>query len=157
MRYLIMAVLLFAGSGFAKAQSDSLTADKALQKVFDVLSGDERSVVDTPQKFLQKGAWEALAYIEEAAGLKKENIAEAVPDYYHFYDKEVLLKLIDPEDYNQYGQEMRVDYAVKEKKILLLKDGKQMDSWDILYLDKSYMALDMGELRVFFTHTAPQE
>ncbi|MDZ7848190.1 MAG: hypothetical protein U5L96_16365 [Owenweeksia sp.] len=89
-----------------------------------------------------------------------EDLREAVPDYYHFEEGLLTLKLINPENYNEYGATVQAPYRlVNEKRIVLLdpNTGEQKDKWDVIYLDANYLALDMGDLRVFFTHTTPQE
>lgn len=157
-----LCTVAITGTLQAQETGTDLTAQRALEKVLKVLRG---SATFTPsgksEEHLCNGAWEALAYSEEQNdSLQASDISQAVPDYYHFYEnKTLLLKLIDPDDYNQYGQELRLQYAMEEGYIVIQdkKTGAEKDRWEILYLDKLYMALDLGELRVFFTHTPVQE
>lgn len=139
------------------------TGEEAINKVFKVLSGAEKEI-PAPEKreeLLKHGAWEALAYIDrsKAMQLSREDLQEAVPDYYRFKDQKVIFKLIDQKNYNQYGYEGVLPYHWQGKQIVILsKDGKaEKDRWDLLYLDAHYLALRMGEISVFFTHTKAQE
>lgn len=131
---------------------------KAMEQVYNVLSGKESNVQDV-DKNLQRGAWEALSYIDESADMKMEQLSEAVPDYYNFKNGLLILKLINPQNYNEYGVELKVGYRINKSEIQLFdsKTGKVKDQWEIMYLDQNYMALDLGDLRVFFTHTPLQE
>ncbi|HBF21201.1 MAG TPA: hypothetical protein DDW81_13955, partial [Cryomorphaceae bacterium] len=82
----------------------------------------------------------------------------AVADYYNYQEDEVIIKLINPQDYNSYGMEVNVKYLLNKHNIeLLTAQGAVKDSWQLLYLDHNYLALDMGDIRVFFTHTPAQE
>ncbi|MGB0175534.1 MAG: hypothetical protein ACPF9D_00110 [Owenweeksia sp.] len=159
MRLQILMVLISLFPFVLMAQEDE--GEKALKKVLEVLTVKEPQLPDVTQLpgMLQKGAWEALSYINEGAGeYDTDDLLEAVPDYYNFGESEVIIKLIDPNDYNQYGIEVTVKYRVLSGKVELLNpQGELKSSWELLYLDKHYMALDMGELRVFFTHTPVQE
>lgn len=134
--------------------------EQALLQVLEILAGKKETPLVERKTPLKKGAWEALSYLEEKAGVDytTEDLLEAVPDYYNFRENNVLIKLINPQNYNEYGLELELPYRVEEKTISLFdKEGKVKDSWIVLYLDDNYMALDMGELRVFFTHTPAQE
>ena len=132
---------------------------KVIQQVFDALSG-KNAVVEKMAENLQKEAWEALAYLEETDSLSVKNLREAVPDYYNFNEEELILKLIDPEDNNQYAVEIIATYRLTQDQHIELRDmsgEKLKDRWKIIYLDANYLALDMGDLRLFLTHTRPQE
>jgi len=152
----ITLLLLLITTLTAKAQ---LTAEEALQKVFDVLTAEEASVEGNAKQKLTIGAWEALSYLNEAEEYAIEDLQEAVPDYYHFLEEEVIIRLINQENYNEYGLELKLAYRINKGNIELLdKTSKNVkDTWHIIYLDKNYLALDMGDIRVFFTHTPDQE
>ncbi len=135
--------------------------NEAIAKVFRVLSGEEANIPLQKDSLIQVGAWEALAYLDQkqAFQLSKEDLQEAVPDYYRFKAKRLIFKLIDPKNHNQFGVQGELAYDW-EKRFLVVKDpknGRERDRWKLLYLDAEYLALEMGELRVFFTHTRPLE
>lgn len=156
-RYLFSLCLSFM-LFLANAQ-DSADGDKVIQQVFEMLSGEPEAVTDA-SGLLMNLAWEALAYLDASGAAGMEDLQEAVPDYYNFREEDLILKLINPENYNEYGVEISTPYRVKNNaEIILLdaKDGSIRDRWQILYLDENYLALDMGELRVFFTKTPEQE
>lgn len=127
------------------------------KKVLDILSKKEVVMMEFDK--LKLGAWEALSYLEEKQGqFVEEDLLEAVPDYYNFSDSTVVIKLVNPNDYNDYGIQLELKYEIKGKELILFdKKGKEKDRWTFLYLDKNYLALDMGQLRVFFTKTQLQE
>ncbi len=125
--------------------------------VLDILSQKEK--VEIEFENLQPGAWEALSYVEDNGGeFVEEDLLEAVPDYYNFSDSTVIIKLVNPNDYNDYGIQLNLKYKVLGNELVLYdKKGKEKDRWQFLYLDTNYLALDMGGLRVFFTKSPPQE
>ena len=125
--------------------------------VLDILSQKEK--VEIEFENLQPGAWEALSYVEDKGGeFVEEDLLEAVPDYYNFSDSTVIIKLVNPNDYNDYGIQLNLKYKVLGNELVLYdKKGKEKDRWQFLYLDTNYLALDMGGLRVFFTKSPPQE
>ena len=139
------------------------TAEAAISKVYRVLAGEESRVPIAAERgsLLQSEAWEALAYIDRSQVLmpSREDLREAVPDYYHFKENKVIFKLIDQNDYNLYGFEGSLPYRWEDEYIVILSaNGKQeKDRWKLLYLDANYMALQMGDLSVFFTHSPKQE
>jgi hypothetical protein len=162
----LILVLLFTLPviwGQTVKSKEPVSPKEAIQKVFNVLSKKEGFVPDSAALVtgLQNGAWEALAYLNAATkdSLSKADLQEAVPDYYRFYSQELLLKLINQKDYNSFGQELKVPYRLIGNEIILLnpQDGSIKDRWTILYLDSFYLALDYGDLRVFFVQTATQE
>ncbi|GEM_PF-777568 len=143
---------------------EAISPKEAITKVFEVLSKQEGRLpasADSTNVLLQKGAWEALAYVNAAGkdSLTKADLQEAVPDYYRFYKNQLLLKLINQDNYNEYGTEASVPYFCNGKVISILDPdtGAAKDKWTILYLDAYYLALDYGDLRVFFVQTNPQE
>lgn len=155
MRYLLLSLVLISSlSVFGQEKVDPVT------KVYQVLSGQEQGKIDSSRL---KGAWEALAYLPYINGQlgTKEQLQEAVPDYYRFYpDGTLLLRLIDPEDHLAYLKPIKLAYRFSNQKGLeiLSADNKTLkDSWKILYLDDSYFAVQMEDLRLFFVRTAPQE
>lgn len=135
----------------------------AIEQVYKALTATGEDVKgkdgEKLKEDLERGAWEALSYMEENPQPVKEDLQEAVPDYYHFKGGEVLLKLISPKNRNEYGTQLTINYKLANNTIELTKKGKLevVDRWVILYLDENYMALDMGQLRVFFTHAPEQE
>lgn len=145
------------------AFGQEMTGDEAIAKVYRVLSLQEKSIPQEAKRdtLLRGGPWEALAYIDASRTFQptEEDLNEAVPDYYRFSAQGLLFKLIHPEDHNQYGYEGQLQYRWEGKTLVVLsKDGKTVkDRWELLYLDANYLALKMGDLRVFFTHTRPQE
>lgn len=154
-------IALFLSTLPIHLRAQPVSAEEAITKVFKVLSGEERAVPDAKQDLLQKGAWEALAYLDQnnSFELSEESLQEAVPDYYRFKEKEMLFRLINPKDHNQFGIEGSLNYKWEKDWLVLLdrKTGLERDRWRLLYLDDQYLALEMGELRVFFTHTPPLE
>lgn len=157
MRMFFLLLALSSAGLFAQP-----TAEEAIDQVFGILSGrDTASLPADARAALQKNAWEALAYlpISPSGESRVEDLQEAVPDYYRFIGDQLLLKLIDPEDHNRYGSEFTVNYRLKKRELTLLdpRTGAQRDQWVVLYLDAEYLALEMGDLRLFFTRTAAQE
>lgn len=132
-------------------------SQEATKKVLDILSKKEVAIMEFDK--LKLGAWEALSYLEERqVQFVEEDLLEAVPDYYNFSDSTVIIKLVNPNDYNDYGIQLELRYEIKGKELILFdKKGKEKDRWTFLYLDNNYLALDMGQLRVFFTKTPIQE
>jgi hypothetical protein len=166
-RLIIITLLVWliglASKGQSPSASQTPSPEEAIEKVFKVLDKQESRLPDTSKiaNLLQKGAWEALAYVNAAVkdSLTKADLQEAVPDYYRFYNNQLLLKLINQEDYNAYGTEATVPYTLHKNKLKIVDPGtgKTKDHWEIMYLDSYYLALDYGDLRVFFVQTAPQE
>ncbi len=134
--------------------------DKVIREVYEVLAGIRTYDKTQLKANLTKGAWEALSYVEETDSIVMEDLSEAVPDYYRFKENDAIVKLINPSDYNVYGMEATIPYRVTsdgEIQLINTKNGTVRNNWKIIYLDANYLALDMGELRVFFTHTPVQE
>lgn len=159
MRIFILIITIIS-AGSLRSQEQQISADEAIQKVYDILSGEEKGPVKKPSEAIMAGAWEALAYLNYTKdSLSKEDVQEAVPDYYRFREKFLILKLIDQQDYNHYGTELKVPYLVENNRVLVYDpQGKAVkDQWLIIYLDDSYLALEMGDLRLFFTRTQNQE
>lgn len=157
MNFVLKTALIFLFS-FLMFPNDSWAQGAgAARKVLDILS--EKEAVHLEFQNLKLGAWEALSYLEDKGGdYAEEDLLEAVPDYYNFLDSTVVIKLVNPNDYNDYGIQLELKYLVKGKELILFdKKGKEKDRWIFLYLDENYLALDMGGLRVFFTKTPPQE
>lgn len=149
--YIFLLVLL---SATAIAQNDA--AQEGKEHMFNVLMSDIPEKLDEVILHLEKGPWEALAYIEEDGAQTVEDLREAVPDYYHFTQGLLDVKLRNPDDADDYSTEMKLAYTLgNDYKIMLRKPGSVRSnlSWQILYLDKNYLALDMGEVRIFFIHT----
>lgn len=157
----LFVVITFFSGGILTAQEKTPSPEEAIEKVFKVLSGQESTIDPEPTKRLTTAAWEALAYlpVEGLDTITTFSLQQAVPDYYNFQKDELILKLIDPNDYNRYGQELKVVYSLVSPTINLYdsKTNAVKDKWEILYLDEYYLALDMGDLRIFFTRTAAQE
>lgn len=134
---------------------------KAIAKVFKVLSGAEKAIPLAKDSLLQAGAWEALAYLDVSRQLQSTpaDLQEAVPDYYRFKNGGVLFRLIDQEDSNQYGYEGKLSYRWEGDYLVIhsISGLQEKDRWQLLYVDKQYLALRMGDLRVFFTHAKAQE
>ncbi len=153
--YPLLLLLSFA------VHAQELTAEQAITKVFKVLSGQETSLPENKADLIQNGAWEALAYLDQNQSfeLSEGDLQEAVPDYYRFKNKELIFKLINQKNHNEFGIEGRLNYRWDKDYILVLdsKSGVERDRWRLLYVDSLYLALEMGELRVFFTHTPALE
>jgi len=152
---LILAFCFFGARGQSEVESED-----ALQKVFNVLSGEEKSNCETKcDSLLKIGAWEALAYLDlgSSFSLSLEDLKEAVPDYYQFKNGQLFFKLINPENHNEYGYTGQLQYNWEAQSINVLnpKTKAVKDKWKVLYLDENYLALEMGELRVFLSHVAP--
>ncbi len=150
--------ILLALPGLLFAQSTEAT-EKARQQVFEALTVAD-AVLEKPDENLTRGAWEALSYLEESDSLKLEDIQEAVPDYYNFSKGVLDLRLIDPQNKTEYGLEVKVPFRLTSSGAIELLDEETMavkKQWQILYLDGNYLAMDMGDLRVFFVHTPRKE
>lgn len=150
--------ILIALGGALQAQSDAAT--KAKEHMFSALTGAEGVVIENLETNLYHGPWEALAYVEEDAMSSMEDIQEAVPDYYHFDNGLLHLKLVDPENLSEFGTVMDIPYKLENAKSIVLinpRSKREDGGWDILYLDRNYLALDMGEIRVFFIHSTLKE
>lgn len=157
MRYWIVGLLVLVAN---KGNAQDLNPEEVIQQVYNILAGTDTSAANPDIALLGKGAWEALSYLEENAGMGIETLNEAVPDYYHFKPNVLILKLIDTQNQNEYGMELEVQYRLTDDLIVELLDPKTRkvkDRWKIMYLDENYLALDMGDLRLFFTHTPDLE
>lgn len=138
----------------AVAQNDA--AKEGREHMFNVLTAEVPDQLGNVLYNLEKSPWEALAYLEESNAHTINDLREAVPDYYHFAGGILDVKLRNPDDAADYSTEMKLGYSLgNDYKIVLRKPGTLRSdlSWQILYLDKNYLALDMGEVRVFFIHT----
>ena len=160
MKIWISALLFLSSFTILQAQEED-AGEKALKQVLEILTLQEPQLPAEGEmtSLLQKGAWEALSYLNESEDdYTSEDLLEAVADYYNYQEDEVIIKLINPQDYNSYGMEVNVKYLLNKDNIeLLTAKGAVKDSWQLLYLDHNYLALDMGDIRVFFTHTPAQE
>ncbi len=161
MKSLRLAGLVFIFSlVFQGKAQEANDPEKVIRQVYEVLAGMHTYDKTEMEQNLKKGAWEALSYVEEADTIVIEDLSEAVPDYYRFREGKAVVKLINPQNYNEYGMEAAIPYRLTpEGEIQLINDktGAVKDSWKIIYVDGNYLALDMGDLRVFFTHTPVQE
>ena len=154
-RNLIVLFLLSALYGQAQEANDSL---QVRNQVYEFLT-QEPQAVDDALELLRISAWEALAYLEASENPQAFDLQEAVPDYYHFKRNTLVIKLIDPET-NEYGVNLTAAFRISENsrvQLIDLNTGEVRDEWVIIGLDKNYLALDMGEIKVFFTHTSAQE
>lgn len=155
LRILCISISLFPVSSWCQQNSDP---EKALEQVYEFLT-QEAHAIDSAHTLIQLSAWEALAYLEDIKDPQPDDLREAVADYYNFKGNTMVIKLIDPET-NEYGVELTTPFRISENRRVLLIDsstGSVRDEWTIIALDKNYLALDMGELKVFFTHTPAQE
>jgi len=157
LRFLVLVLCLgyYGSNGQA-----GIKAEDALQKVFNVLSGEEKSNCEAQcDSLLNIGAWEALAYLDLASSfsLSLEDLKEAVPDYYQFKEGQLYFKLINPKNHNEYGYSGHLQYILEAQSITVLnpKTKAVKDKWKVLYLDENYLALEMDDLRVFLSHVAP--
>lgn len=160
MFYSRFLILLFSLGFYGLSAQSDIKAEDALQKVFNVLSGEEKSNCQAQcDSLLNIGAWEALAYLDLASSfsLSIEDLKEAVPDYYQFKEGKLYFKLINPENHNEYGYAGQLQYNWDAQSLTVLnpKTGAIKDKWKVLYLDENYLALQMDDLRVFLSHTAP--
>lgn len=151
MKYWFIFSLLFAGLNV----QGQLDPEAVRQKVLKALK-EKRVPTSRDSSYLVAGAWEALAYLEDTT---TENLFQAVPDYYSFKNGKLLLKLINPQNKNEYGVEIEVNYKLLNNKLLLFdtNTGELKSTWKLLYLDKNYLGMEMDGLFVFFTHTPLQE
>lgn len=150
----ILITILWFESGLL-AQSP----EKAREEVYQVLIGQRSFNSEKALQHLKEDAWEALSYIEEETATTANSLLEAVPDYYNFQEKKATVKLIDSKTY-EYGLEVTIPYQLTPEMTIQLVDqntGVIKDEWQIIYVDQNYLALDMGDLRVFFVHTKVQE
>tara|TARA_R110002050_G_scaffold136928_1_gene260255 strand:+ start:14934 stop:15428 length:495 start_codon:yes stop_codon:yes gene_type:complete len=155
-----LVFLLLSSSCFLHGQSATVSSEQAIQKVFEVLSAKQKNSCGLNcDSLLKIGAWESLAYVDLSLSfnLSIEDIKEAVPDYYQFKDGKLYFKLINPENYNEYGYTGQLNYAWEAQSLKLIdpKSKHVKDSWEVLYLDENYLALQMDDLRVFLSHIAP--
>jgi hypothetical protein len=155
-----LTLLLLFTSSFLNGQSSAVDSEKAIQKVFEVLSAKEKGSCGLNcDSLLNIGAWESLAYVDLNASfnLSIEDLKEAVPDYYQFKDGQLYFKLINPENHNDYGYMGQLNYTWEAQSIKLIdpKSKSIKDKWEVLYLDSNYLALQMDDLRVFLTHVSP--
>ncbi len=153
--YLLLSFLI----NESPAQSPQIHTDSAIAQVFNVLTGKETAIPDSIPKYLERGAWEALAYLEKE-NATQQDLQQAVPDYYSFKNGKLLLKLINPENLNEYGTEVNVPYLIDNQDNVVLKDPKtdaEKARWQVMYLDANYLAMEVAGLRIFFTQTALQE
>lgn len=148
-------MLLFPLANRAQNEEDP---GQVRNQVYDFLI-QQAQPVDSAYALIKHAAWEALAYLEEAENPIPADLQEAVPDYYNFKGNTLVIKLVDPET-NEYGVELNTPFRIADNSRVLLIDGNTgsvRDEWTIIALDGNYLALDMGELKVFFTHTPAQE
>jgi hypothetical protein len=153
--------MLLPSIGLNAQSEEGLRRTDALKLVFNTLMLESPQINGSTDSLLQLGAWEALSYLENKDNATMDDLQEAVPDYYHFFESTVLIKLINPQNSNEYSMEVQVNYKSTSSthQINLYKSGSDTPSrtWQIIYLDTNYMALEMDGLRVFFTHAPPQE
>ncbi len=129
------------------------------KQVFEFLT-QKPHAIEGARQMLQSLAWESLAYLESDSMLQVSDLQQAVPDYYNFMDSVVIIKLINPESFNEYGVEVKSYYRIEDEEKILLVDqesGIIRDEWRIIGLDKNYLGLEMGGIKVFFIHTPQQE
>lgn len=153
----LLIIMILLPWSHIKAQEDR--QQSARQKVAEALSGKSRSGRIKKDQ-LEADAWEALSYLREKDNLSPENLEEAVPDYYRFHKGMVELRLVDPKRSGEYQREIILQYELNNEGKITLRDtktGRIIDNWRVLYLDDNYLALDMGDLRVFFNHTRVQQ
>lgn len=127
--------------------------------MYEALMRTEPAISDEVVVNLEKGAWEALAYVEEVSAASVDDLNEAVPDYYRFVDGVLDVRLVDQQS-GGYGSSLKMGYGVLDGSTLALRKlGSRYAelTWQILYIDKNYLALDMGDIRVFFIHTLIKE
>lgn len=153
MKYILVSILSIITLA---CYSQSETAIKAREHMFSVLTIAEGVFIEDLKINIERSPWEALAYMEEGQMLSIDDLQEAVPDYYYFKNNLLQLKLIDPQNAGEFGTELSVAYDLGSGDVISLINPNSYqvkDSWKILYLDKNYLALDMGDVRVFFIHT----
>ena len=137
-----------------------IAAEQGRKYMYEALTKDKPAYLENVKQNLERGPWEALAYLEKGSASSQEDLQEAVADYYH-YSKGVLdVRLRNPGDFQSYNTKMELAYNVGNGySIALRKPGSARAelTWQILYLDENYLALDMGDVRVFFIHTQKQD
>lgn len=150
-RRLIVLGLLFL-SIVSYGQSEY--ADSVMTTVLNALTTEQRKLSEPADSLLELGAWEALAYWDTRDDKSVESLHEAVGDRYAFSDGRFVIQLIDPNNPRQLGMKVegfyeRVRYRVEFHKTA---DSGPIMAFEIWYLDKNYMVIQMDELRIFLTH-----
>jgi hypothetical protein len=156
-RFRLLWLFTFFISLVSRAQ-DNNDPNSPLRQVYEFLTQNPQPV-DSAFDLIQLSAWEALAYLEVIENMQTGDLREAVPDYYHFKGNTLTIKLMDPET-NEYGVEFITPFRIVDNSRILLIDGNSgsvRDEWSIIGMDRHYLALHMGELKVFFIHTPARE
>jgi hypothetical protein len=136
--------LLLFHSNILNAQED-----QPIDKVLHVLSSPATPLPENAIAILESHSWEALAYWDPESEPDITNVYEAVPDVYRFDNGTVKMNL-----QSQGGQPRTINglYSLFGSEIQLYKKGGSeiADRWKILYLSAEYLALDLGDIHVFF-------
>jgi hypothetical protein len=119
------------------------------QVVLDILSEAHSSDNPLEFDFLKGRSWEMLAYWNPESPATKDELFEAVPDVYRFENGKLKGRVLT--DLNSDPIVISGHYSRSGNTLTLFKEsgGMAADKWVILYLDEKYLALDMGDLRVF--------
>lgn len=132
--------------------------EEVQQQVYEFLT-QPPAIPDNASQLLVNAAWEALAYLDLSLDHTPADLQEAVPDYYNFQDSIVYIRLVDPANPGESEFRYQAIYTLADGLISLVKtqDAKAVSEWRIIAIDQHYLALDMGDVRVFFTHTSERE
>ena len=154
----IFGILYFLG-GWALHAQPKENSELLKEQVFQFLT-QAPTQVSGAARLLKASAWEALAYLESSRDTTADMLNQAVPDYYNFQESTLIIKLIDPDNVNDYGVTINTPYRIQKDRSVVLFDpetGRINKEWRIIGLDEHYLALDMGDIKVFFTHIPEQE
>ena len=146
----ILLIALFLG-GSLRAQEPQ---DSVVRIVFDALTAEKPNVTQPVKTELLYAQWEALAYWDSNTAKDLNNLSEAVGDLYTFKkDNTFQIRLIDPQDPRSLGIEINGVYRIEELKLVLTSEKNKEMTWNLFYLDKNYMILELDGLRIFFTRS----
>jgi len=120
-----------------------------IDRVLKVLSSPATQLPKNAISILEGHSWEAIAYWDPGTEAIGENLFESVPDVYYFNSGTFKIFLQtqggNPQringQYTLFGSEIQI-FKKEEKEII--------DRWHILYLSSEYLALDLGDMHVFF-------
>jgi|GEM_PF-2054801 len=123
--------------------------EQPIDKVLKVLSSPSSAMPEKAISILESHSWEAIAYWDPGTEAIVTNLFEAVPDVYRFDRGNFKIFL-----QTQGGKPQTVNgkYTLFGSEIQLFKKDQNeiIDRWKVLFLSNEYLALDMGDLHVFF-------
>ncbi len=141
-------ILAFVFSLSAQSQNK----DSTIYVVLHALTADGISVSQPIKDLLINASWEALAYWETTDPKNLDYLHEAVGDIYTFgNDLSFILRMIDKNNQNQFGLEIKGTYQLNEYDLILKAENGKYITSKIRYLDKLYLILEFDGLRIFYT------